>query len=155
MANIINLKEIENRLYFDGTYTPIVCGNSNYYVQIQFSDEWNRCYFKTAVFVVGEKKKQMKFEGSLLRLPAFPNAPSFEMLVYAKDEDAIYSTTAIKIRLEPTPIGNLLDFQFEDWHFLYFLNSNDESLAYLDSSQLFHWGEAKKVAVKQLLFYFV
>ena len=114
MANIINLKEIENRLYFDGTYTPIVCGNSNYYVQIQFSDEWNRCYFKTAVFVVGEKKRQMKFEGSLLRLPAFPNAPSFEMLVYAKDEDAIYSTTAIKIRLEPTPIGNLLDFQFED-----------------------------------------
>ncbi|MBP3582181.1 MAG: hypothetical protein J6J33_05450 [Clostridia bacterium] len=101
MANMIFLKEQENRLFFDGTYTPVVCANSNYYVHIEFSDEWARCHNKVAVFVIGDRKKQMKFEGNIIRLPAFPNAPFFELLVYAKDDDELFSTTALKIRLEP------------------------------------------------------
>lgn len=112
--NMIEITEEENRLYFDGTYTPVVCGNSNYFVKFYFSDEWARCYKKKAVFVVGDRKKQMEFEGSLLQLPAFPNASSFELMVFAEDGDEIYSTTAIRIRLEPTPIGNLIKFKFGD-----------------------------------------
>lgn len=114
MANVIHLREEENRLVFDGMYTPVVCGNSNYYVMFDFSEEWENCHNKVAVFVIGDRKKQMKFEGNILRLPAFPNAPYFELLVYAKDDDELFSTTAIKIRLEPTPIGNLIKFKFGD-----------------------------------------
>ena len=112
MANMIQISEQNNRLFFDGNYTPVVCGNSNYYICFNFSEEWLACYHKTAVFVIGDRKKQMNFEGHLLKLPAFPNAPYFELLVYAKDGDDFYSTTAIKIRLEPTPIGNLIKFKF-------------------------------------------
>lgn len=114
MANVIHLREQENRLNFDSTYTPVVCGNSNYYVIIDFSEEWSKCHNKVAVFVVGDRKKQMRFEGKMLRLPAFPNAPYFEMLVYARDNDELYSTTAIKIRLEPTPIGGMVKIKFND-----------------------------------------
>ena len=114
IMNMIQITEQENRLYFDGNYTPVVCGNSNYFVKFDFSPEWARCYHKTAVFVVGDRKKQMKFEGNLLQLPAFPNASHFELMVYAEDENEFYSTTAIRIRLEPTPIGNLIKFKFGD-----------------------------------------
>lgn len=112
MSNIIYLEERNNRLDFESTYTPVVCGNSNYYVKFEFSSDWLSYYKKTAVFVVNGIRKQMQFEGNLLRLPAFPNASSFELMVYVKDGDELYSTTAIKIRLEPTPIGNLVKFKF-------------------------------------------
>ena len=112
MANLILINEKNNRLYFDGTYTPVVCGNSNYFISFEFSEELARCYHKTAVFVVGDRKKQMEFEGHILKLPIFPNAPYFELMVFAKDGDELYSTTAIKIRLEPTPIGNMIKFKF-------------------------------------------
>ena len=111
---MIQLKERENRLLFDGTYTPVVCGNSNYYVHINFSEEWERCQNKVAVFVIGDRRKQMQFDGNMIRLPAFPNAPFFELMVYAKDDDEIFSTTSIRIRLEPTPIGHMIKFKFGD-----------------------------------------
>jgi hypothetical protein len=65
IMNMIQITEQENRLYFDGNYTPVVCGNSNYFIKFDFSPEWARCYHKTAVFVVGDRKKQMKFEGNI------------------------------------------------------------------------------------------
>lgn len=111
MANIINIIEHQNRLLFEDNYTPVVCGNSNYFVVFNFSEEWSRCYQKKAIFVVGDRQKQMNFEGNVLKLPAFPNAPYFELLVYANQDNEHFSTTSIKIRLEPTPIGNLIKFK--------------------------------------------
>ena len=110
MANIIHIREEKNRLWFDGTYTPIVCGNTNYFVLFDFSEDWLQFHNKTAVFVIGDKRKQLKFEGNVLKLPLFPNAPYVEMLVFAKDDEECISTTAIKIRLEPTPIGQMFKF---------------------------------------------
>lgn len=110
MTNTIHICEEQNRLFFEGTYTPIVCGNSNYFVLFNFSEDWMRFHNKTAVFIIGDKRKQLKFEGNILKLPLFPNAPYVEMLVFAKDADEYASTTAIKIRLEPTPIGQMFKF---------------------------------------------
>jgi hypothetical protein len=116
MSNIIYIEEKHNRLDFADTYTPVVCGNSNYYVKFKFSSDWLGCYKKTAVFIVDGVSKQMPFEGDLLRLPAFPNASCFQLMLYVKDDnDELYSTTALKIRLEPTPIGHLVKFKFRDY----------------------------------------
>lgn len=114
MSNIIYIEEKNNRLDFEDTYTPVVCGNSNYYIKFKFSSDWLNHYQKTAVFIVDGVSKQMKFEGNLLRLPAFPNASSFQLMIYVKDDNELYSTTALKIRLEPTPIGHLIKFNFRD-----------------------------------------
>ena len=113
MSSMIVVSEEKNRLFFEHPYTPVVCGNSSYYIRIHFtSDEFNTCDKKYAVLVVDEKKKQLPFEGNLFKLPALPNASHFMLMVYVKDGEDIYSTTAIKIRLEPTPIGNLIKFKF-------------------------------------------
>lgn len=114
MANVINIREENNRLSFCDTYSPVVCGNTNYFVLFQFSEEWQRAYYKTAVFIAEGKRKSMKFEGNILKLPAFFNAPYFELLVCAKEDDEYFTTTPIKIRLEPTPIADLIKKYFGD-----------------------------------------
>lgn len=108
MANVIRIKEEGNRLSFVESYSPVVCGNSNYYVVFDFSEEWAVCHNKTAIFIIGDQQKMLKFEGNILRLPAFPNASAVVLLVHAKNDDELFSTTSIKIRLEPTPICNML-----------------------------------------------
>ena len=112
MAIVINIKEENNRLSFADTYSPVVCGNTNYFVLFEFSEEWQRAYKKTAIFIAEGKRKSLKFEGNVLRLPAFFNAPYFELLVCAKEDDELYTTTPIKIRLEPSPIGDLIKKYF-------------------------------------------
>lgn len=109
MANYIKIKEDGNRLEFSETYKPVVCGNSNYFVIFDFSEEWFNCDEKTAVFIIGDKKKMKKFRGHVLQLPVFPNAPYVSLLVHTKKDDEYFTTSAIKIRLEPTPIGDLLN----------------------------------------------
>ncbi len=110
MSNIIEISEKENRLYFENVYNPVVCGNTNYFVKFYFTNELQHINTKTAVFIVGEKSKQMQFEGDLLRLPLFPNAPYVELLVHAKDGDDCYTTTSIRIRLQATKLGNKFNF---------------------------------------------
>ena len=112
MANVINIKEENNRLSFANTYSPVVCGNTNYFVLFEFSEEWQRAYHKTAIFIADGKRKSMKFEGNILKLPAFFNSTYFELMVCAKEDGELYLTTPIRIRLEPTPLGDLIKKYF-------------------------------------------
>lgn len=108
MANVIHIKEENNRLEFCGTYSPVVCGNTNYFVIFQFSEDWQQINTKTAIFIADGKRKSMKFDGNVLKLPAFVDSSYFELLVCAKGDGEFYATTPLKIRLEPLPIGDLI-----------------------------------------------
>ena len=105
MVNIINITEHANRLDFTNTYTPIVCGNSNYLIHFTFDSYWQKCPKKTAVFVVEGKRLMVDFESTDVRVPVLPNAPCvFVSLLSGEGENQV-ATTAIKIRLEPSPLG--------------------------------------------------
>ncbi|MBQ8451704.1 MAG: hypothetical protein IJ538_02885 [Clostridia bacterium] len=105
MANIINLTEKGNRLDITDTYTPIVCGNSNYSIHFSFSEMWQSVVHKTAIFIVEGKKYAVDFTGTDVKVPALPNAPFvFVALISADEGDEIISTTAVRLRLEKTPI---------------------------------------------------
>lgn len=104
--NIINITEKGNRLFFEDNYTPIVCGNSNYFLKFDFEGDWLKCNHKTAIFVVEGKKFALDFEGDTAKVPALPNAQHFHVALTASyDENTILNTTAIRIRLEPTPLA--------------------------------------------------
>lgn len=111
MANIIKITESANRLEFTGTYTPIVCGNSNYYLQFVFDDIWKNCNRKTAVFTVEDKRAYVDFEGNEVKVPVLPNAPCVHVSLITGEGDEQMSTTPLKIRLEPSALGgNLSEF---------------------------------------------
>lgn len=103
MTNVINIKEEKNRLSLVGTYTPVVAGNSNYYLSFSFSEEWQKCNRKTAIFVVEGKKIAVEFEGVECKVPVLPNAPCFFVaLVSADNETEQLATTSLRLRLEST-----------------------------------------------------
>ncbi len=104
--NIIKIVENKNRLYFEEFYTPVVCGNSNYVLEFYFDNIWEMCDRKTAVFLVEGKKFTVKFDGNFVKVPPLPNAPFFHVALSAfLDDESIINTTAIRIRLEPTPLA--------------------------------------------------
>lgn len=105
MANIINITESANRLEFSDAYSPIVCGNSNYYLHFTFDEIWKRCQRKTALFVVDGKKMYVDFEGEDVRVPVLPNAPFVFVSLISGEGNNQIATTSIKIRLEPTALG--------------------------------------------------
>lgn len=105
MANIINITERGNRLDITDTYTPIVCGNSNYELVFDFSDEWKECNNKTAVFFVNGKKTMVDFTGNVVTVPILPNAPYVHVaLTTSNSANAQLSTTSLRLRLESTPL---------------------------------------------------
>lgn len=110
MENIIYICEEKNRLDFCETYSPIVCGNTNYYLVFNFSSEWEQITHKTAVLVVGERVKQLQFDGRICQLPAMPNAPFAMIYLHAKKDEMMFSTTGLKIRLEPTKVAEYIKF---------------------------------------------
>lgn len=105
MANIINITESANRLEFSDAYSPIVCGNSNYYLHFTFDEIWKRCERKTALFVVEGKKMYVDFEGEDVRVPVLPNASFVFVSLISGEGNNQIATTSIKIRLEPTALG--------------------------------------------------
>lgn len=114
MTNLINLIERQNRLDFETTYSPVVCGNSNYYLNFKFGEAFSACANKTAVFVIEGKKILQNFEGNVCRVPVLPNCTGFLVAVYsAADAEEQLSTTFLKVRAEPSVLGG--DFsEFDD-----------------------------------------
>lgn len=105
MANIINITERGNRLDITDTYTPIVCGNSNYELVFDFSDEWSKCNKKTAVFFVNGKKTAVEFEGDTVEVPILPNAPFvYVALITSNSSNEQLASTQLRLRLESTPL---------------------------------------------------
>ena len=105
MANIINITERGNRLDITDTYTPIVCGNSNYELHFDFSDEWSECNKKTAVFFVNGKKTAVEFEGDAVEVPILPNAPFvYVALITSNNSNKQLASTQLRLRLESTPL---------------------------------------------------
>ena len=106
MTNIISLVEDKNRLDFETTYAPIVCGNSNYYLKFKFGAEWEECESKTAMFVVEGKKILVEFSGSVCKVPVLPNCTSILVAVFSANEQGEQlSTTFLRIKTETSALG--------------------------------------------------
>lgn len=106
MANIINISEKGNRLFIEDTYTPIVCGNSNYKLVFNFSEEWQSCHSKTAMFMVDSKRTLVAFEGNTCTVPVLPNGLYvFISLLSSSSSGEQLATTRLRLRLEPNPFN--------------------------------------------------
>lgn len=111
MANIIYITEKNNRLDFTNTYSPIVCGNSNYVLKFSLSESWQKCVKKAAFFVLEGKRFAVDFDGDECAVPMLPNADFVFVSLVSHDGDKQMVTTPIKIRLEPTVgAGDLSEF---------------------------------------------
>ena len=69
MAKIINIIEKDNKLNFEIDHEPIVCGNTNYILHFNFSEEWSKCNQKTAIFVANGESIKILFEGNECKVP--------------------------------------------------------------------------------------
>ena len=105
MTNTIEIIEQNNRLDFASTYTPIVCGNSNYVLKFTFSDAWKMANKKAAVFVVDGKRQVVDFDGNECKVPILPNAEFVFVSLVSGDGDNQLITTPIRIRLERNSLG--------------------------------------------------
>ncbi len=105
MANIIEITENGNRLDFTSTYSPIVCGNSNYFLKFNLSQIWQNCSRKACMFVVDGKKSIVDFEGDTCGVPILPNAPFVFVSLLSGDGENQMVTTSLRIRLEPSVGG--------------------------------------------------
>ncbi len=111
MTNIIEITEKNNRLDFTNTYSPIVCGNSNYYLKFNFSEVWQNCEKKAAMFVVDGKKQTVDFDGDSCKVPILPNSSFVFVSLFSSEGEEQMVTTPIRIRLEPSAGGeNLSEF---------------------------------------------
>lgn len=63
----------------------IVCGNSDYYIEFRFSDEWDAFEVKTARFNYGNISVDATFRGDVVKCPKISNATMLEVGVYAGD----------------------------------------------------------------------
>lgn len=108
MANIINIKEQNNILMFKEEPIKIVCGNTNYYLNFEFSEDWQMQATKIAVFVVDGVKTTVEFEGNECNMPALPNAACCFMYVISGSEtgESLVSSS-LKFALIPSTDGAL------------------------------------------------
>lgn len=99
----INLKEEFNHLKIKTPYAPIVCGNKNYSISIDFSDDWSNIQNKIAVFVIGSKKTAVEFSGDNFAIPALPNANHAKLIIMsAESESEAKVTSTFELNLKPT-----------------------------------------------------
>ncbi len=106
MAIIINLKEKDNHLSFAQSEKPIICGNDNYDLHIDFSSEWDNFTNKTAVFTVKNQNHFVDFEGDTCHIPNLPNADSLSIYIMAGNSTyGNIVTNSISIKLIATKIG--------------------------------------------------
>lgn len=99
----INLKEEFNHLKIKTPYAPIVCGNKNYSISIDFSDDWSNIQNKIAVFVIGSKKTAVEFSGDTFAVPALPNANHAKLIIMsAESESEAKVTSTFELNLKPT-----------------------------------------------------
>lgn len=99
----INLKEEFNHLKIKTPYAPIVCGNKNYSILIDFSDDWSSIQNKIAVFVIDNKKTAVEFSGNTFIVPALPNANHAKLIIMsAESESEAKVTSTFELNLKPT-----------------------------------------------------
>ena len=99
----INLKEEFNHLKIKTPYAPIVCGNKNYSISIDFSNDWSNIQNKIAVFVIGSKKTAIEFSGDTFAVPALPNANHAKLIIMsAESESEAKVTSTFELNLKPT-----------------------------------------------------
>lgn len=99
----INLKEEFNHLKIKTPYAPIVCGNKNYSISIDFSNDWSNIQNKIAVFVIGSKKTAVEFSGDNFAVPALPNANHAKLIIMsAESESEAKVTSTFELNLKPT-----------------------------------------------------
>lgn len=99
----IHLKEEFNHLKIKTPYAPIVCGNKNYSILIDFSDDWSSIQNKIAVFVIGSKKTAVEFSGDNFAVPALPNANHAKLIIIsAESESEAKVTSTFELNLKPT-----------------------------------------------------
>ena len=103
MEKYINIIEENNQLRFDGEYEPIVCGNSIYSLRFNFSDVWNECQHKTAIFVVDGNFVMVEFVGNEVEIPVLPNASCLSVSLVSGSGEHSLATTALKLNLKTTP----------------------------------------------------
>ena len=103
MEKYINIIEENNQLRFDGEYEPIVCGNSIYSLRFSFSDVWNECQHKTAIFVVDGNYIMVEFAGNEVKIPVLPNASYLSVSLVSGSGEHALATTALKLNLKTTP----------------------------------------------------
>ncbi len=76
------------RVEVDGNYArspiaEIVCGNSEYYIEFAFSEEWEEHALKTARFFFANSTIDRVFEGNVVQVPIVKDATVLEVGVYA------------------------------------------------------------------------
>lgn len=101
MAKIINIIEKDNKLNFEIDHEPIVCGNTNYILHFNFSEEWSKCNQKTAIFVANGESIKILFEGNECKVPLFANLDYFKVgLITSDAEGEQLTTTFLKVNME-------------------------------------------------------
>jgi hypothetical protein len=76
------------RVEIEGNYArspaaEIVCGNSDYFIEFAFSEEWNEHRVKTARFFFANSTVDRVFEGNVVQVPIIKDATVLEVGVYA------------------------------------------------------------------------
>lgn len=106
MSYIIKIKEKENKLFYDETAKPLVCGNSNYVIQFEFDDDWSAVETKIATFEILDKKIVIEFTGTTINMPAMPNAYYCMLsLTCTPGENKTLATPALIIYLHKNKMG--------------------------------------------------
>lgn len=99
----ISLQEKSNNLIAIEPITPIVCGNSNYCIEIAFSESWNSITNKVAIVVVGNQKTAISFTGNTFKLPALPNTFKLSLVIMSDETETEKLTTSVlELETEPT-----------------------------------------------------
>lgn len=110
----INLCEENNKLFLKSPFNTVVCGNSNYEIEIDFSEDWAQKNVKTALIIVKGQKKSVEFTGNKFDLPRIPNCTTFLIVLFAHETYGPGLVTA-SIELEATPTAMAEDIpEFED-----------------------------------------
>lgn len=105
----IKLKEKENKLSLTCCPEPIICGNSNYALDFDFSEEWKIAENKLAVLDINGERIFAKFEDTIVKLPIFPNASKVLVsVVSGKDTESQLSTTPVELKLEHSRVADNL-----------------------------------------------
>lgn len=77
----IRVEVVEN--YARSPLAEIVCGNSEYYIEFAFSEEWETHALKTARFHFANSTIDRVFEGNVVQVPIVKDANVLEVGVYA------------------------------------------------------------------------
>lgn len=82
---IVNVS-ITNKIARAEKHEPLVCGNSDYFIEFTFDDEWNAHHTKTARFIFGDQSyEDVVFNGSQCAVPVLQNTNEVKVGVYAGD----------------------------------------------------------------------